>query len=465
MPKLIERILLIISDLVTINLSFFFWVQLRDELGYSSFLSLADLIVVSGIICLAWFLLFLFFGLYRSWYAQSRFDEFISLFKTITLGVVLIFLATLDIQQDIENPVQISRIMIVSYWLLLLGTVSFGRMSLRTLQRKLLEHGIGQRNSVIIGSGKKAIELFERVKEYPALGHKILGLVPLRRQDDYSKPAIPVLGEVENLETILVENQIEEVIIALETEERTKAFDVIGACNGLKVNLKIVPDLYDIVVGQARTNQIYGFPLIEIFPELMPQWERRVKRLFDILFSGFVLSVFSPLWLLVALAIKLDSRGSVFYVQERVGRNSKLFHVYKFRSMVRDAESISGPVWADKNDPRITRVGKIVRKLRIDEIPQLLNVLKGDMSLVGPRPERPYFVERLKMEIPYYTRRFRVRPGITGWAQIKHQYDQSFDDVRKKIQYDLYYIENMSLRMDLKIILNTIYIMLAGKGH
>ena len=465
MPKFIERILLIISDVVTINLSFFFWVELREKSGYSSFLPLSDLIIVSGIICLGWLLLFLFFGLYRSWYAQSRFDEFISLFKTITIGVVLIFLATLDIQQDIENPVQISRIMIVSYWILLLVTVSFGRMSLRTLQRKLLEHGIGQRNSVIIGSGKKANELFEKVKEYPALGHKILGLVSLRRQDDYSKPAIPVLGEVENLVAILVENQIEEVIIALETEERAKVFDVIGSCNGLKVNLKIVPDLYDIVVGQARTNQIYGFPLIEIFPELMPQWERRVKRLFDILFSGFVLIVFSPLWLLVALTIKLDSHGSVFYSQERLGRNGKLFHVYKFRSMVRDAESISGPVWADKNDPRVTRVGKIVRKLRIDEIPQLLNVLKGDMSLVGPRPERPYFVERLKMEIPYYTRRFRVRPGITGWAQIKHQYDQSFDDVRKKIQYDLYYIENMSLRMDLKIILNTIYIMLAGKGH
>ena len=275
MPKLIERILLIISDVATINLSFFFWVQLREELGYSSFLTLTDLSVASGFLCLAWLLLFLFFGLYRSWYAQSRFDEFISLFKTITLGVVLIFLATLDIQQDVENPVQISRIMIVSYWFLLLGTVSFGRMSLRTLQRKLLEHGIGQRNSVIVGSGKKAAELFDKMKEYPALGYKILGVIPLRRQDDYAQPAIPVLGEIENLKVVLARNQIEEVIIALETKERDEVFDVIGACNGLKVNLKIVPDLYDIVVGQARTNQIYGFPLIEIFPR---SEERRVGK-------------------------------------------------------------------------------------------------------------------------------------------------------------------------------------------
>ncbi len=254
-------------------------------------------------------------------------------------------------------------------------------------------------------------------------------------------------------------------MIALEEEDRHKVVDVLGCCNGLKVNLKIVPDLYDIIVGQARTNQIYGFPLIEILPELMPAWERRVKRLVDILFSLFVMFLLSPVWILIAIAIKIDSRGAVFYDQRRVGRDGSVFQVHKFRSMHKDAESMTGPVWADKNDSRMTRIGRLLRKARLDEVPQLINVMKGEMSLVGPRPERPYFVDMLKKEIPYYTRRLRVRPGITGWAQIKHDYDRTLDDVRKKLQYDFFYLENMSLRMDLKIILNTIYIIFAGKGR
>ena len=261
------------------------------------------------------------------------------------------------------------------------------------------------------------------------------------------------------------EHNVEEVLIALEYDERQKVFDIMGSCNGHHVNIKIVPDLYDIIVGQVRTNQIYGFPLIEILPKLMPAWEMRIKRTIDIFVSALILFLFSPIWILIALAIKLDSKGSLFYNQKRVGRNAKVFHMHKFRSMVYDAESMTGPVWAGKNDPRITRFGRLLRNLRIDEIPQLINVLKGEMSLVGPRPERPFFVEQLKKDIPYYSRRLRVRPGITGWAQVKHVYDQSLDDVKKKLQYDLFYLENMSLRMDLKIILNTIYTVLTGKGH
>ena len=165
------------------------------------------------------------------------------------------------------------------------------------------------------------------------------------------------------------------------------------------------------------------------------------------------------------LAIKLDSKGPVFYKQERVGRNSKHFTIYKFRSMVYGAESKTGPKWAERKDSRITRVGKLIRKLRLDEVPQFFNVLKGEMSLIGPRPERPYFVDKFKQEIPFYARRLGVKPGITGWAQIKGEYDTSMDNVKTKLQYDLFYLENMSLRMDLKVIISTIYVMLIGKGH
>jgi len=276
---------------------------------------------------------------------------------------------------------------------------------------------------------------------------------------------VPLLGAIADLPEVVQNNHVEEILIALENKDRKKIYDVISKTDGLPVRLKIMPDLYSIITGQVRTNQIYGFPLIEILPQLMPTWEKRVKRLIDVLVSTVVLVVGAPVWLVVALLIKMDSPGPVIYSQDRVGQHGKIFRIYKFRSMIKDAEKMTGPKWAEKDDPRITRVGKWIRKLRIDEVPQFWNVLKGEMSLVGPRPERPYFVEKLKKELPLYSRRLRVRPGITGWAQIKGAYDASIDDVKQKLQYDLFYLENMSLRMDLKIILNTIYVMLIGKGQ
>jgi exopolysaccharide biosynthesis polyprenyl glycosylphosphotransferase len=202
-----------------------------------------------------------------------------------------------------------------------------------------------------------------------------------------------------------------------------------------------------------------------VTPEILKPWEEVLKRTLDVLAAAAILLVGSPIWLLVALLVKIDSSGPVLYKQDRVGRNGKIFKMLKFRSMHSDAEKKSGPVWAAKRDPRVTRVGKIIRRLHIDEVPQFINVLRGVMSLVGPRPERPFFVEKLSSELPLYKRRLKVRPGITGWAQVKYKYDESIEDVKVKLKYDLFYIENMSWRMDLKILFNTFYVMLAGKGH
>ncbi|MBN1560941.1 sugar transferase, partial [candidate division KSB1 bacterium] len=185
----------------------------------------------------------------------------------------------------------------------------------------------------------------------------------------------------------------------------------------------------------------------------------------DILFSLCGLLILSPVLVLFAILIKIDSPGPVFYKQKRVGKNGRNFTVYKFRSMIQDAERYTGPVWAGKTDPRITRIGRFIRKVRIDEFPQLINVLNGDMSLVGPRPERPYFVDKLKREYPLYTRRLRVKPGVTGWAQVKGKYDTTIEDVKEKLDYDLYYIDNISLRLDFRIMFYTVYVMLRFKGQ
>ncbi|HDP67355.1 MAG TPA: sugar transferase, partial [Candidatus Marinimicrobia bacterium] len=212
-----------------------------------------------------------------------------------------------------------------------------------------------------------------------------------------------------------------------------------------------------------KTSHIYGVSLIRFFKSNMKTWEWLLKRIIDIVISLIVLVVFLPFWLIIALIIRLDSKGPVFYKQKRVGKNRQEFELIKFRSMQHNAEELTGPKWAEKEDPRMTRVGSFLRKTGLDEIPQFFNVLIGDMSIVGPRPERLHFVNELEKSIPFYSRRLIVKPGITGWAQIKYKYDESIDDVREKLRYDLYYIENMSVLLDLKIIIQTLLIGLRKK--
>ncbi len=466
MPKPIEKILLFFSDFITINLTYLFWIYLRYNFGYYCESGLLKNVVLMLVLFGFWLILFIFFGLYRSWYAQSRFDEFVVILKTISIGVIIIFLLTVDYSVDIKNPPSMSRIIIISYWLMLVFFVSLGRILLRTLQRKLLEHNIGRRNTLIVGWNDKAHELYDKIKTAPALGYAVIGFVSQSRDNlkkTYHDSA--VIGTYRDITELVKKNRIEVIIIAVKESSPKQIVNIISRCDDLPVSLKIVPDLYDIVLGYGRTNQIYGIPLIEILPQLMPDWEKQVKRLLDIFVSLMVIFLFLPCWILVALAIKLNSPGPVLFKQKRVGQNEKIFTIYKFRSMVRDAEKLTGPIWADEKDPRVTFVGRILRKLRIDEIPQFINILLNDMSLVGPRPERPYFVNRLKNEIPLYSRRHRMKPGITGWAQIKGGYDTTIKNVKKKLEYDLYYLENMSLRMDFKILMRTIYTVIAGKGR
>lgn len=464
MNKSTERILLLIIDFITINLAYIFYFYFRVETGWFQLISRPEFLLPMLVIYFYWFLIFLFVGMYRAWFAASRFDELTTLFKTSFIGVmILFFLIFIDDISYQQSSAQ--RYLIFIYWGIFFLFVGSGRLFIRSLQRNLLLRGIGRRNTIIIGYNDRAKEVSQEVQKAKALGLDIVGFVLVNEKSEVQKDNGEILGTILDIHEIVKKYNVKEVIIALDKHEHDLMLDVIAKCDFNDLNIKIVPDLYEIISGQARTNQLYGVPLIEINPELMPIWERKIKRLMDIIFSLLILTMTMPITLIVALAIKLDSEGPVFFKQIRVGKDGKEFKIYKFRSMIKDAEKHTGPVWSTKDDPRITRVGKIIRKFRLDEIPQFINVLRGDMSLVGPRPERAYFVEKLSQEIPLYKRRLKVKPGITGWAQVKHKYDESIEDVKKKLQYDLYYIENISLKMDLKILFRTIFVVLFGKGH
>jgi len=406
--------------------------------------------------------LFTLNGLYKIMRTSSRSDELINIVKYIFMGIFFTYLLTVDL----DNPVTFGKSILVFYGVSLIVTISIGRVIIRSIHLNRLEKGKGLAPTLIIGLNRRGLMVQDAFVSNPRSGYQPVGFIKVEGEDwvDEALLKIPVLGKLKDISTMIQAQAIEEVILALDHDHHDQTVDIIRLLQNHKVGIKTNPDMYDAISGLARTQQLHGIPLIDIMPDYMPLWERVAKRLFDVAIALLVLVLASPFLAMIAVAIKLDSKGPIFFAQERVGLFGKLFNVIKFRTMIQDAEAGTGPVWATENDPRITKVGRILRHLRLDELPQAINVMKNEMSLVGPRPEREFFVEKITELYPLYPRRHQVKPGITGWAQVKQGYDTTLEASRLKLKYDLFYLENISLRLDFKIIMYTVYVMFTGSG-
>lgn len=338
------------------------------------------------------------------------------------------------------------------------------RWGLRSVQKFLFRYKLGACRAVIVGRNARADLLSRQIRSERKLGYDLLGFVADTPQGQ-ARAGESALGGIDTLPALIRDLKVDEVILALDSSDHESILRLMSRINGAPAEIKVLPDMYEAVTGLARTEHIISLPLIRINPLFLTPLQKVLKRSFDVLVAGITLVALSPAILLFGLAILLTSPGPAVFRQERIGLRGRRFTMYKLRSMYLGAEKMTGPVWAREADPRVTPFGGFLRRFHLDEIPQLWNVLVGHMSLVGPRPERPHFVAQLSAEFPYYHRRLGVRPGITGWAQVKGNYDTSLEDVRRKLKDDFFYIENQSFKLDLKILLMTILVVFGGNGH
>jgi exopolysaccharide biosynthesis polyprenyl glycosylphosphotransferase len=411
---------------------------------------------------LFWIATYYITGAYQNIFRRSRLKEIFQTFSIGLLGSVVIFFA-LILDDWVESYKEYYQSFGVYFGVLFGATATF-RLVLTSITNNKVQNRQLFFNTLLVGSNENAADLYHEMEsQTKSTGNRFIGFVSVNNNVKFLlEKNLPHLGEFQELPHLIRTHQIEEVIIAIETREHGQLEAIINLLQDTPVQVKMIPDTYDILSGQVKLESL-GAPLIQIKQEGMPLWQQAVKRLFDIAISILVLMVLSPMLLITAILVILSSKGPVLFKQKRIGLHGKPFTILKFRSMYEDAES-TGPQLSSKDDQRITKWGRIMRKYRLDEFPQFLNVLKGDMSIVGPRPERAYYADQIIAVAPHYKRVYRVKPGITSWGMVKFGYAENVQEMVQRLRYDIIYIENMNLLNDLKILIYTILIVLQGRG-
>ncbi|WP_157977088.1 sugar transferase [Taibaiella helva] len=421
-----------------------------------------DYIISFLIVPTFWTILHFLSGAYFDLYRKSRLVEIYRSLIVALIGSLLVGMVAFSNDTD-----SFKYFFEITLWYFLTHTLfllSARLLWLYKIKRDLLKGKIGY-NTLIVGGNGKATKVYNEIKNNShVLGNEVIGFVSA---DHNVAPLnignVPELGTIDQLEHIIETHGIEEVVIAVESHEHKKLEHILTQLSYTPTIIKVLPDLYDIISGSVRINNVFAPVLISIHPELLPDWQKVCKRAIDIFSSLLALIVLSPLYLLAAIKVKLSSPGPLIYKQERIGLFGRPFYIYKFRSMYVNAEA-DGPALSSDDDKRITPWGKVMRKWRIDELPQFVNILQGHMSLVGPRPERKFFIDKIIATHPHYKYLHRVKPGLTSWGMVQYGYAENVDQMTERMKYDLLYIENCSLALDIKIMLYTIKVLFQGRG-
>lgn len=400
--------------------------------------------------------LYLAFNLYTPKRVQGRRLEGSNIIKANTIGLLLIMGTLFLLRSYNDYADYYSKTMLIYFYIINIGLETAVRNLIRIGLRKMRKRGFNLRHIIFVGYSSAAEAFIDRIRANPQWGYRVRGILDDNKEIGYMYKGVSILGTTEELPQILENNRLDEIALTLGLQEYYKLKRIVAACEKSGVHTKFVPDYNDIIPTRPYTEDLLGLPVVNIrHVPLTNTFNMICKRIVDIAGSVVAIIVFSPVMLVTAALVKATSKGPLIYRQERVGLHNQVFQMYKFRSMEVQSPGREKKAWTVRNDPRVTKVGKIIRRTSIDELPQLFNILKGDMSLVGPRPERPFFVEKFREEIPRYMVKHQVRPGLTGWAQVNgYRGDTS---IKKRIEYDLYYIENWTMGLDIKILFLTFF--------
>ena len=434
-----------------------------DKFGYPIPLNLDKNFYLALIyVPIFWVALYYLSGYYNDVWRKSRIKEISSTFSLTLLGVILLFFLLLidDEVSSYEAYYKTTLTLFILHFTL----TSFVRIAFAVyIKRRIKSKTIGF-NSIVIGNNQRTLDLVKELKsDKTAQGFLLIGYVNGHDENHLLKQELPMIGTYNQLSELIKKHDIDEVIIGIESSKHQEINTVTSLLEEEKVHLKIIPDLYDMMSGSVKMNNVIGTVLIEINHDVMPTWQKVLKRLLDIFVSLFVLIFFLPLFIVLSIVVKTSSKGPIFFKQIRIGYKGKGFKIIKFRTMFTDAE-INGPALSSSQDKRITPTGKWMRKYRLDELPQFYNVLIGEMSLVGPRPEREFFINQILILAPHYKHLHRVKPGITSWGQVKYGYAESVEQMVERLKFDILYIENRSLAVDIRILIYTIKTIIDGAG-